>query len=73
MTETPILTPKTGRPRSIPESVYGQVFRLYSEGLGYRAVADRLGWLGVNTTGSSVRRLIAGQPPYQGRRVAGTH
>ena len=55
-----------GRKRSIPERVWGDVFRLYSEGHGYRMVATRLADLGVWTTRGSVERLIKGLPPYDG-------
>jgi len=48
-----------------------EVFRLYSEGHGYRRVAARLADLGVWTTRGSVERLIKGLPAYQGRRPAG--
>ena len=45
---------------------WGAVFRLYSEGLGYRLVATRLADLGVWTTRGSVERLIKGllPPPF---------
>ena len=59
---------KQGRKRSIPEEVWGDAFRLYSEGYGYRVVAARLADLVVFTTRGSVERLIKGLPPYQGRR-----
>ena len=61
---------KTGRPQSIPAWFWPEVFRLYGQGLGYRAVADALISLKVSTTKSSVERLIKGLPPYQGRRPA---
>ncbi len=57
-----------GRKRSIPERVWGDAFRLYSQGLGYRMVATRLADLGVWTTRGSVERLIKRRPPYQDRR-----
>ena len=61
---------KMGRPRAIPQEAYGLVFTLYGEGLGYRAIADRLAELRVcYPTKSSVERLIKALPPYQGRRV----
>ncbi len=56
-----------GRKRSIPERVWGDAFRLYSQGLGYRMVAARLADLGVWTTRGSVERLIKGKAPYQDR------
>jgi len=56
---------KQGRQRSIPERVWSDTFRLYSEGCGYRRVAARLADLGVWTTRGSVERLIKGLPPYQ--------
>ena len=61
---------KQGRKRSIPERVWGDALRLYSEGHGYRRVAARLAELGVFTTRGSVERLIKGLPPYQGRPVS---
>ena len=60
---------KRGRRKSIPQEHWGTVFRLYSEGRGYRRIADDLIPLGVSCTKSSVERLIKGVPPYQGRRV----
>ena len=64
---TPVLEAMTqGRKRSIPESVWGDAFRLYAEGHDYRMVASRLADLGVWTTRGSVERLIKGLPPYQG-------
>ena len=59
-----------GRKRSIPERVWGEAFRLYAEGQGYRMVATRLADLGVFTTRGSVERLIKGLPPYQGGRLS---
>ena len=59
-----------GRKRSIPETVWGDAFRLYSEGCGYRSVVARLAALGVWTTRGSVERLIKGRPPYSGSRPA---
>lgn len=63
-------TKKKGRPQSIPEEHWATVFMLYSQGKGYRRIADLLIPLGVSCTKSSVERLIKGLPPYQGRRVA---
>ena len=60
-----------GRKRSIPDRVWPDAFRLYSEGHGYRSVASRLADLGVWTTRGSVERLIKGLPPYQERRSSG--
>ena len=60
---------KRGRPQAIPPSAYALVFRLYSEGLGYRAIADRLAEMGVCfPTKSSVERCIKAIPPYTGKR-----
>ena len=59
---------KQGRKRSIPERVWGDALRLYSQGHGYGMVASRLADLGVWTSRGSVERLIKGRPPYQGRR-----
>ena len=59
-----------GRPASIPERVYDDVFRWRSEGLGYQRISRRLEGQGIFTTRSSVHRLIAGLPPYQPDRHA---
>ncbi len=59
---------RTGRPQSIPPHMWGTVFELHGQGLGYRRVADALIPRGVFTTKSSVERLIKGKPPYAGRR-----
>ena len=60
-----------GRKRSIPERVWGDAFRLYSEGHGNRMLASRLADLGVWTTRGSVERLIKGLPPYNGTDKSG--
>jgi hypothetical protein len=60
---------KQGRRRSIPPPFWGMVFHLYSQGYGYRRIADELLKIGVTTTKSSVSRLIRGDRPYTGRRV----
>jgi len=60
---------KKGRHRSIPEQMWGACFQAYSQGLGYRAIADLLIPLGVSTTKSSVERLIKGWGAYRGRRL----
>ena len=49
---------KPGRPRAIPESAVPDVLRLYSEGLGYRAIARELAKKGVWADWSTVRRII---------------
>ena len=49
---------KPGRPRAIPESAVPDVLRLYSEGLGYRAIARELAKRGVWADRSTVRRII---------------
>ena len=61
-----LASPKRGRPQSIPKHVWPEVFRLYSMGHGYRAIADLMIPLGVSTTKSSVERLVKGLPPYTG-------
>ena len=63
---------KPGRQQSIPPEHWATVFRMYSEGHGYRRIADMLIPMHVCTTKSSVERLIKGLPPYQGRRVIPT-
>ena len=60
---------KKGRPASIPDTAFGQVFLLYGQGRGYRAIAGLLEHQGIYTTKSSVERLIRGLPAYTGRRV----
>ena len=69
MDAQPLASPKRGRPQSIPPEMWGTVFRLHSQGHGYRRIADLLIPLHVSTTKSSVERLIKGLPPYLGRRV----
>ena len=49
---------KPGRPRAVPESMIPDVLRLYSEGLGYRAIARELAKQGVSVDWSTVRRVI---------------
>ena len=74
MDAKPLTSPKRGRPQAIPPEAFGLVFKLYSEGLGYRAISDRLAEMRVcYPTKSSVERLIKGLPPYSGRRVAKVH
>ena len=64
---------RRGRPVSIPESAYGEIFRLLSLGLGYRAIADELGIRRIcSCTKSSIERMVKGRGCYTGRRVAGT-
>ena len=65
---TPLAGVKIGRPQSIPRWAWPEVFRLYGQGLGYRAVAHALIPMKVSTTKSSVERLIKGRPPYAGER-----
>ena len=54
----------TGRPASIPEWAFGEVFRLRDLGYGCRRIVRSLEEAGVFTTRSSVSRLLNGQPPY---------
>ena len=54
----------TGRPASIPQWAFGEVFRLRDLGYGCRRIARSLEEAGVFTTRSSVYRLLNGQPPY---------
>ena len=56
----------TGRPASIPEWAFGEVFRLYDLGYGCRRIVKSLEGAGVFTTRSSVSRLLNGRPPYEG-------
>ena len=53
-----------GRPRSIPPEHFGTVLTWYREGMGYMAISRDLRALGVDTTPSSVRRLVKGQGSY---------
>jgi hypothetical protein len=53
-----------GRPASIPEWAYSEVFRLQGEGFGCRKIVRLLEDRGVYTTRSSVSRLLLGQTPY---------
>ena len=54
----------TGRPTSIPEWAFGEVFRLRDLGYGCRRIVRSLEEAGVFTARSSVSRLLNGQPPY---------
>ena len=54
----------TGRPTSIPQWAFGEVFRLRDLGYGCRRIVRSLEEAGVFTTRSSVSRLLNGQPPY---------
>jgi hypothetical protein len=54
----------TGRPASIPEWAFGEVFRLRDLGYGCRRIVRLLEEAGVFTTRSSVSRLLNGQLPY---------
>ncbi len=54
----------TGRPASIPEWAFGEVFRLRDLGYGCRRIVRSLEEAGVFTTRSSVSRLLNGQAPY---------
>jgi len=56
----------TGRPASIPQWAFGEVFRLRNLGYGCRGIVKSLEEAGVFTTRSSVSRLVNGQPPYAG-------
>ena len=59
---------KGGRPRSIPQAVWSEVFSLYASGLGYERIARELQKIGIWTTRGSVERLIKGRGSYRGRR-----
>jgi len=54
----------TGRPASIPEWAFGEVFRLRDLGYGCRRIVRSLEEAGGFTTRSSVSRLLNRQPPY---------
>ena len=54
----------TGRPTSIPQWAFGEVFRLRNLGYGCRRIVRSLEEAGVFTARSSVSRLLNGQPPY---------
>jgi len=57
----------TGRPASIPQWAFGEVFRLRDLGYRCRWIVKSLEEAGVFTTRSSVSRLLNGQPPYANR------
>jgi hypothetical protein len=54
----------TGRPTSIPQWAFGEVYRLRDLGYGCRRIVRSLEEAGVFTTRSSVSRLLNGQLPY---------
>jgi len=56
----------TGRPASIPQWAFGEVFRLNSDGYGCRKIVRLLENLGIYTTRSSVSRLLLRQGTYEG-------
>ena len=62
---------KTGQTQSGMLWGWPEVFRLYGQGLGYRAVANALATLKVSTTKSGVERLVKGKAPYPARQVTG--
>ena len=45
-----------GRPVSLPLTIFGTLVSLRAEGLGYRAISNRLAAQGVFTSKSSVER-----------------
>jgi transposase-like protein len=49
---------RSGRPRAIPEGLIPEVFSLYQDGLGYRAIARELEREGIVVSFSTVRRVI---------------
>ena len=53
-----------GRLLSIPEAVYGDVFRWHRQGYGYRRIARLLEGMGVFASKSSVEGLLKGLAPY---------
>ena len=50
-----------GRPKAIPSESFDTVLQLYSQGLGYRSIANALWRRGVYTTHTTVRRLLMRQ------------
>ena len=56
----------TGRPTSIPQWAFGEVFRLNNDGYGCRKIVRLLENLGIYTTRSSVSRLLLRQGTYEG-------
>ena len=54
----------TGRPTSIPQWAFGEVFRLHGLGYECRRIVRSLEEAGVFTTRSRASRLLNGQPPY---------
>lgn len=49
---------KPGRPRAVPETLIPKVLFLYSDGLGYRAVARELRRDGISVDWSTIRRIV---------------
>ena len=54
----------TGRPASVPEWTFGEVFRVRDLGYGCRRIVRSREEAGVFTTRSSFSLLLNGQPPY---------
>ena len=59
-----------GRPRSIPNRVFGTIIMLRKQGLGYRKITSILRKEHkVDTTKASVERFINSKPPYDKARA----
>ena len=59
-----------GRPRSIPNKVFGTILLLRKQGNGYRRITSILRKdHGVDTTKASVERFINSKPPYDKARA----
>ena len=59
-----------GRPRSLSPAALERVLTLHANGLGYRAIAEELGRVGIDVNWSTVRRAVKGWPPYDLIRVS---
>ena len=57
-------TTSLDRPRSLSAWALQRVLTLHANGLGYRAIAEELGRVGIDVNWSTVRRAVKGWPPY---------
>ena len=55
---------RLGRPRSIPQELFDVILTWHRAGDGYLSIAIKLRERGVNTSPSSVRRLIKVEGAY---------
>ena len=59
----------TGRPRAIPQELWGDIFEMYARGYGYRKISNLLLDRGVGASKSSIAQLIRGLGVYRGRKI----